>query len=91
MDRSKSRLAPALIVAGKCAALGAYVAGYILLGTVTAFPSGNDIARTYIARWQAVAFAPAAFIEAKLAGVRVSLYVAGTRDHPWVEAWSFAP
>ena len=91
MDRPKSRLAIVLLVAGMGAALGVYVAGYVLLGTVTAFPSGNDIARTYTARWQAVAFAPAAFIEAKIAGARVSLYVAGTRDHPWVETWSFGP
>lgn len=91
MDRPKNRLAPVLMVVGMCAALGVYVVGYFLLGAKSAYPSGNDIARTYTARWQTATFAPAAFIEAKMARVNVSLYVAGTRNRPLVEARSFGP
>jgi hypothetical protein len=90
-NRPKNRLASALVVAVMCAALGVYVAGYFLLGSKSAYPSRNDIARTYTAKWLAMAFVPAAFIEAKIAGIAVSLHVAGTRDYPLVEAWSFDP
>ena len=91
MDRPKSRLAAAMIVACLLAPLALYVTGYFLLGDKSAYPSGNDIARTYTARWQAVTFVPVAFIEAKMTRSNVSLYAAGTRYRPLKEVRSFEP
>jgi hypothetical protein len=71
--RPKSRLAPALIVAGVLAAiLTCYGAGYLSLSDKLPNASGG-IARLFRSRWQAWAFVPAAVVEAKVSRIEVEL------------------
>jgi hypothetical protein len=73
MDRPKSRLAPALIVAGVlCAASALYVVGYFYGCEERAL--GAAWGRGFRWRWQCAAYSPAAWIEARVRGSRVSLH-----------------
>ena len=79
MCHAKSRLAPALIVAGMlCALLGVYVAGYFLCQTGHV---GGDFARQrdYATIWHCRIFSGAAKVEAKTTGFTVIL---GVSDRP---------
>lgn len=73
-SRSKSRLAPAMIVAGfLCAMLAvAYVAGYLMGSTVTVNPSYKE--RAFYTRLQTTIYRPAAQAESAMTGTRVLLY-----------------
>jgi hypothetical protein len=79
MDRTKSRLAPALIVAGMlCALLGVYVARYFLCQTDHVW--GDFARRRYYATiWHCRLFSVAAEVEAKTTGFAVDL---GVSDGP---------
>jgi hypothetical protein len=54
------------------------VAGYFLLGDPLVDPLSADRStdRVFSARWEALAFTPAAIVEAKMTGRSVSLYTA---------------
>lgn len=76
MDRPKSRLAPALIVAAiLCAVLVAYIAGYFTFSDLSEVPGMR--LRTFNAEWQAFMYAPAAWLESMITGEPVysSLHV----------------
>jgi hypothetical protein len=74
MDRPKSRVAPALIVAGiLCAVPAVYLACYLRLGWRPT-PIGSEVRRAYFSRWQALVFIPAAAIEARAKGVEIELW-----------------
>ena len=79
MNRSKSRLAPVLIVAGfLCAILALYAFSYAV--ATRRFQQSTGISRVFSANWQVSVFAPAAAIEAKIKGVEVWLCIETGRD-----------
>jgi hypothetical protein len=80
MDRTKSRLAPALIVAGMlCLLLGVYAAGYFLCQTDHVW---GDFARQryYSTIWHCRVFSLAAAVEARTTGFTVRLGVSNGWD-----------
>jgi hypothetical protein len=83
--RSKSRLAPALVVTGILATVLAYAIGYACGSGLTFYESevtGGEAlyVRDFGAEWQCMLYFPAARVEALLRGYKVALYYGdGTR------------
>ena len=74
---TKSKPGPLIAVAVVLLLLVLYGAGYFLLGDTRNW-DGRITYRIFSARWQTIAFVPAAHIETKLTGCSVSLHI-GTR------------
>lgn len=82
MERPKSRLAPAMIVAGfLCAVLGLYIAGYL---SCQSGGWGTISYRQVTAEWETTLYAPAAWVESLIRRNRVALL-------PPARVWQVAP
>ena len=92
MERPKSGLAAALIVAAVLLMPVVYVAGYLTLGAE--IPSESScVFRVFDAEWQIQLFIPAAKVEATLSGRCVELFI-GQPNSTMIttyDIWRFEP
>jgi hypothetical protein len=72
-EKPKSRLAPAMIVAGVLLLLVLYVAGYFGLSETDPSASRNELDRVYANKWSAAIYKPGGYVESAFRRQRVNI------------------